>query len=179
MLGRGGWGAGAGEGPLGGWGAVGVREGLYVQGIGWGDVRAGLTHAHLPPPPPCQDVAACEAEVTKKGVQAAAAEKAADKLGKEVAKARGEREALAAQQEATMQEFKALEEAAFRVLEAARETQALLGAKEGELGTIRAEFEAKQKEVRRGQRGGGGGRGGERPRRALRPPSAAACLRGS
>ena len=112
-------------------------------------------------------------------MQAAAAEKAADKLGKEVAKARGEREALAAQQEATMQEFKALEEAAFRVLEAARETQALLGAKEGELGTIRAEFEAKQKEVRRGQRGGGGGRGGERPRRALRPPSAAACLRGS
>ena len=45
------------------------------------------------------------------------------------------------------QEFKALEEAAFAVLEAVRRTEGELAAKEGQLNDIRADFESKKKEV--------------------------------
>ncbi|PSC72157.1 structural maintenance of chromosomes 4 [Micractinium conductrix] len=94
-----------------------------------------------------EDITACESEATKKGVQAASAQKQLDKLHKEVAKADAEREKLAAQQQASMQEFKALEEAAFAVLEAVRRTEGELAAKEGQLNDIRADFESKKKEV--------------------------------
>ena len=59
-------------------------------------------------------------------------------------------EKLSAHQAETMAEFKALEEAALRVLEVVSATQAQLGAKEGELAAIKAEYEQKQKEVRGG-----------------------------
>ena len=80
-------------------------------------------------------------------MQAGALEKSLAKLAKELAKAGEEREKGSAQQEATKAEFKALEDAAFHVLELVRTTQELLSAKGGELAAIRAEFEAKQKEV--------------------------------
>ena len=65
----------------------------------------------------------------------------------------------------TLQEFKQLEDAAFKVLEAVERTKGELGAKEGTLAAIRAEFEQKKKEVaiirqvsrELGGRGGGGG----------------------
>lgn len=47
-----------------------------------------------------------------------------------------------------LQEFKQLEDAALRVLEAVKETQELLAAKEEELDDIRKDFEKKQKEVK-------------------------------
>lgn len=93
------------------------------------------------------DLAACEADITKKGVQATTARKQLDKLNKELNKGRTEHEKLIAQQESTMTEFKALEDAAFKVLEVVRTTQEVLTAKEGELNAIRTEFEARQKEV--------------------------------
>ena len=46
-----------------------------------------------------------------------------------------------------MAEFKALEDAAFKVLEVVKATQEVLVAKEAELNTIRAEFEERQREV--------------------------------
>eukprot|EP00887_Chlorella_sp_A99_P001225 scaffold14.g1225.t1 len=116
-----------------------------------------------------QEIAACEKDATKKGVQAAAAEKAAAKLRKEADKGRAEQEKLAAQQQQArragrgragalgagrrwedgpaMGEFRALEDAAFAMLETVKATQEELGAKEGELVAIRADFEQKQKEV--------------------------------
>ena len=46
-----------------------------------------------------------------------------------------------------LQEFKSLEDAAFKVLEAVEATKAALAAKDVELTAIRAEFEQKKKEV--------------------------------
>ena len=70
-----------------------------------------------------------------------------------------------------LQEFKLLEDAAFKVLEAVEGTKAELAAKEVQLGAIRTEFEQKKKEVggwvgwvgvgkRRRDRPGGEGRAG-------------------
>ena len=56
-----------------------------------------------------------------------------------------------------LQEFKLLEDAAFKVLEAVEGTKAELAAKEVQLGAIRTEFEQKKKEV--GGWVGGWGRG--------------------
>jgi hypothetical protein len=78
------------------------------------------THTHTQAQ---EEVALCESEATKKGVQAAAAAKALDKLRREGAKAAEEREKLAAQQEKTTAEFKALEDAAFTVLDLVQKTQ--------------------------------------------------------
>lgn len=94
-----------------------------------------------------EDIAAAEGEATKKEVQAAAAAKQVEKLRKEVAKASAESEKLASQQESSMSEFKALEDAAFKVLEIVKATQDVLVSKEAELSTIRAEFEERQREV--------------------------------
>lgn len=94
-----------------------------------------------------EEIAAAEAEATKKEVQSAAAAKQAEKLAKEVAKAQAELTKLAAQLESTMAEFKSLEDAAFKVLEVVKATQEVLAAKEAELATIRAEFEERQRQV--------------------------------
>ncbi|KAL4452508.1 hypothetical protein ABPG75_008170 [Micractinium tetrahymenae] len=94
-----------------------------------------------------EDITACESEATKKEVQAGAARKQLDKLQKEAAKGEAERQRLTEQQQAAMQEFKQLEDAAFRVLEAVERTKAELEAKGGELAAIRADFEEKKKEV--------------------------------
>ena len=94
-----------------------------------------------------QEIAACEKEATKKDVQAAAVQKALEKLRKEMDKGRAEQERLAVQQAEVMAEFRSLEDAAFRVLEVAKATHEQLGAKEGELAVIKSEYEQKQKEV--------------------------------
>ena len=94
-----------------------------------------------------EEIAAAESEATKKEVQFSSATKQVEKLRKEVAKAATEREKLAAQQETAMVEFKALEDAAFKVLEVLRATQETLVSKEAELSTIRTEFEERQREV--------------------------------
>lgn len=94
-----------------------------------------------------EDITVCESEATKKEVQAGAARKQLDKLQREAAKGEAERQKLTEQQQAAMQEFKQLEDAAFRVLEAVERTKAELEAKGEELAAIRADFEEKKKEV--------------------------------
>ena len=94
-----------------------------------------------------EEIDTAEAEATKKEVQAAAAVKQIEKLRKEVSKTAAEREKVAAQQESSMAEFKALEDAAFKVLEVVKCTQEVLAAKEAELSAIRDEFEKRQREV--------------------------------
>lgn len=54
-----------------------------------------------------------------------------------------------------LQEFKALEDAAFQVCAAVEQIKAQLAGKEEELGATRAEYDKKKKEV--GWSGGGGG----------------------
>ena len=93
------------------------------------------------------EIASAESGATKKEVQASSAAKQVEKLRKEVAKATTEKEKLTAAQETAMAEFKALEDAAFRVLEVVKATQDVLAAKETELNAIRAEFEERQREV--------------------------------
>ncbi|KAI3438320.1 hypothetical protein D9Q98_000754 [Chlorella vulgaris] len=94
-----------------------------------------------------EDIRGCESEGTRKGVQAGAATKQLEKLHKEALKGEAEREKMVAQQQASMQEFKALEDAAFRVLEAVEATKASLAAKDTQLTAIRTEFEKKKAEV--------------------------------
>jgi structural maintenance of chromosome 4 len=93
------------------------------------------------------DIAQAEADATKKEVAASAATKQLEKLRKDIQKSSAEKEKLQTQLETTMSDFKALEDAAFKVLEAVRITEESLKEKETDLEGIRTEFEAKQKEV--------------------------------
>lgn len=94
-----------------------------------------------------QDIASAEADSTKKQVQASALASTIEKLRKEVAKCGEQRAQLMAAQDEKMAEFKALEDAAFKVLEVVKATQELMGRKEGELAQIRTEFEQHQRQV--------------------------------
>lgn len=94
-----------------------------------------------------KEQANCEAEATKKGVQASSSRKQLDKLKKELEKSKDEHEKLVSSSEKTKEEFKALEDAAFKVLEVVRATSEVLAAKEAELAEIRSEFETRQREV--------------------------------
>ncbi|KAK9829009.1 hypothetical protein WJX72_003379 [[Myrmecia] bisecta] len=92
-------------------------------------------------------IATKEGELTKAKVQISASAKQAEKLGREVGKAEKERERLEADALAKEEQFKELEDAAFKVLQDVKQTEGLLAEKEEVLATIRAEFERKQKEV--------------------------------
>lgn len=94
-----------------------------------------------------QEIASAEADATKKQVQASALATTIEKLCKEVAKCGEQRAQLTAAQDEKMSEFKALEDAAFRVLEVVKSTQDLMAKKECELAQIRNDFEEKQRHV--------------------------------
>jgi structural maintenance of chromosome 4 len=94
-----------------------------------------------------QEIDAAEAEATKSQVRAEAAKKQAEKLRKEVTKCCTDKEKLVAQLESKTADFKALEDAAFKVMEVVQATQGVLAGKEAELATIRGEFEERQREV--------------------------------
>lgn len=93
------------------------------------------------------EITEAEGEVTKKGVQAKTAIKQAEKIKKEIEKLSDEKEKLGKQLEATVADFKSLEDAAFKVLEIVQATQAVLTQKQEELSAARAAFEQRQKEL--------------------------------
>ena len=93
------------------------------------------------------EITQAEAEVTKKGTQAKTGAKQAEKLRKEMQKMESEKEKLKEQLEKTTSDFKALEDAAFKVMEIVQAKQSLLTQKEAEVTTARTSFEARQKEL--------------------------------
>lgn len=93
------------------------------------------------------DIAAAEADASRKQAAASTAVKQLEKLRKDSEKSTAEHSSMTAQLESTRAEFKALEEAAFHVVDLVQMTQQTLAGKEAELLSIKEEFEAKQKEV--------------------------------
>ncbi|KFM26520.1 Structural maintenance of chromosomes protein 4 [Auxenochlorella protothecoides] len=88
-----------------------------------------------------------EGAAAKRTAAGAAARKLAAKLRPELERVRGEAEALRAKQEATKNEFKALDEAALEVLKGRNAAEAALAERAADLADLRAGFEAKNREV--------------------------------
>ncbi|KAL6780915.1 SMC4 [Auxenochlorella protothecoides x Auxenochlorella symbiontica] len=93
------------------------------------------------------EIEAKEGAAAKRTAAGAAARKLAAKLRPELERVRGEAEALRAKQEATKNEFKALDEAALEVLKGRNAAEAALAERAADLADLRAGFEAKNREV--------------------------------